>query len=648
MIIDSIHQRFGMRELRIIDGKFMLNGEPVFLSGYGDDAIFPNTVCPPADRDEYIRRLSIARDYGFNYVRHHSHFPLDEYLDVADELGMLVQPEFPIGYAHLLPKPSSARKKVYMREWEEIIIATRNHPCIAIWSMGNEMYDSFDEAQAMYDSAKRLDPSRIIIDTDGSCFCSGKNEPLKDRSTIDFFTAQCRHEMASIGYRDGKYELPDDVKKPVVAHEVGYFATLPDLSQRELFNGHGVRPYWLLGTKELAKARGISQEYQSWLEASNNLHALSLKTNTEALRVSKFSGYSLYLLQDYPQIAEGILDMFFRPKALRASEFRQFNGPTVVLMDMRQPKRNFRCGETETFTFKMSHFGSAELLDATLEWELRSGDEVLATKRIKGLCVRPGAVQSLASVTLTMPNRARAEKLVLQARLKDESGAYVNQWNVWVYPKTQVESSRRIALKDLDALKPLLPQAIDFGAGNDNCKFDLLVTSTIDDESRRFLESGGRVLLIESGTVFPVANARFRGGSWNPTNLGEHTGTIIADHPSMRLIPNDGWCDLNWFSLLENSKVVLLDQLPAAIKPIVRSIDLPQRLANKGYLFEVAVGPGKLLVSSLNLAEIATDCFAAYLVDQLIHYALGNEFAPSTVLPVSFLQNKSLIKGGSS
>src|SRR5439155_23990209 len=48
---------------------------------------------------------------------------------------------------------------------------------------------------------------------------------------------------------------------------------------------------------------------------------------------------------------------------------------------------------------------------------------------------------------------------------------------------------------------------------------------------------------------------------------------------------------------IQGSKTVLLNPLPAKIQPLVRCIDRPTRLADRAYLFEVAVGRGKLLVS---------------------------------------------------
>jgi beta-galactosidase/beta-glucuronidase len=46
--LDERRIRFGMREFKVENGKFFLNGRPVFLRGYGDDCIYPNTIAPPA------------------------------------------------------------------------------------------------------------------------------------------------------------------------------------------------------------------------------------------------------------------------------------------------------------------------------------------------------------------------------------------------------------------------------------------------------------------------------------------------------------------------------------------------------------------------------------------------------------------------
>jgi hypothetical protein len=142
-----------------------------------------------------------------------------------------------------------------LEQWEAVLRLNRNHPSIVAWCMGNEQYDSFDLAPEMYRAAKRLDPSRLVIDSDG---CGFKH---KERETLDFLVVQFG-EGHSIGHGDGKYNFPANITKPVIAHEMGYFVTLHDLKQIDLFKD-GLRPYWLFQTPISREKRPIDL-YPDW------------------------------------------------------------------------------------------------------------------------------------------------------------------------------------------------------------------------------------------------------------------------------------------------------------------------------------------------------------------------------------------------
>ncbi|MCW5556237.1 MAG: hypothetical protein KIT22_00060 [Verrucomicrobiae bacterium] len=103
--LDTATRRFGMREFTVKDGRFLLNGHPIFLRGYGDDCIYPNTIAPPTDREEYRKRFQVVKDYGFNYARHHSWCPPEEYFEVGGRDGVLLQPEFPMPTSGNCPRP---------------------------------------------------------------------------------------------------------------------------------------------------------------------------------------------------------------------------------------------------------------------------------------------------------------------------------------------------------------------------------------------------------------------------------------------------------------------------------------------------------------------------------------------------------------
>ncbi len=135
-LVDEMEVRFGLREITAEGGKLLLNGKLFYLSGYGDDATEPITGMLPADKGLYARRLKLMRGFGFNFVRHHSCVPHDEYFQAADEIGMLVQPEAGMAYTGFW----RTGRRLFEQEWPGIVKAFRNHPSIWAWCMGNELF----------------------------------------------------------------------------------------------------------------------------------------------------------------------------------------------------------------------------------------------------------------------------------------------------------------------------------------------------------------------------------------------------------------------------------------------------------------------------------------------------------------------------
>lgn len=629
-VVDSRAIRFGMREFKVEGRGFLLNGKPVFLRGYGDDCIFPNTISPPTLKEDFRRRLSIAREYGFNYVRHHSWTPPAEYLEAADELGMMVQPEFPFAYRWDLPA-NTETKRAALEQWEASIRMNRNHPSIVTWCMGNELYGSFDIAGEMYQIARRLDPSRPILDTDGCNFDE------QNRSTLDFLVVPF-NEGESIGYQDGKYNVPASIHKPVVGHEMGYFVTLPDLAQINLFK-NGLRPYWLFQTRDLVQQKNLGATYIDWLIASYRLQAVSLKSNMEAARRSGLSGTSVWLFQDYPNCAEGIVDMFFRPKGVQAEEFRKYNSPTVLLLDT--PRRNWWQNETAKVSFVVSRFEDSPSENATLRWTVQRKNKTVAQGRETNLSVRSGEVHKLVSTTFNIPAGSRGDSLTLTAELTDAQGKTGNSWTLWSFPKDHVQSSgSNVCVIKFSALRSEFPWITEHSGGSIESGTKLVITTTLNREVLAFLNSGGRVLLLEPEPLFAVERTNFRLSSWDG---GGPSGTLFdSTHPVFRNMGTQGWCDLQFYSLIQGSKTVMLDTLPIPIEPLVRCIDRPTRLANRAYLFEASAGEGGLLVSSFNFKRAleSKDPAGIFLLDRMIRYAASSEFMPKMTLPMESFASK--------
>jgi hypothetical protein len=389
-----------------------------------------------------------------------------------------------------------------------------------------------------------------------------------------------------------------------------------------------------LQARELAERNGVMDRYPDWLAASYKLQAACLKSNMEAARRSRLSGTSVWLFQDYPNCAEGVVDMFFRPKGLSAEQFRQFNSPTVLLLDI--PRRNWRAGDTAEFKLLVSRFEDPPSV-AALRWTLQLGSDPLMESKQEQVRISSGGVQELPPIRVDLPRFTRAEQLTLCAELVDSSGTTSNSWSLWIFPEdTITQGAGRLAVSGFAPLSSMYPWAMDWEP-NADAKPDLLVTTNLNTAARAYLAQGGRVFLLNPASAFQVEKTNFRLSSWDG---GGPSGTLLEKrHAALRAMPSQGWCDLQFYNLIQNSTTVFLNPLPAKVHPLVRCIDRPNRLADRAYLFEVGVGQGRLLVSGFNFGQAleANDAGGTYFLDQLIRYALGDEFKPETTLPETAL-----------
>ena len=243
---------------------------------------------------------------------------------------------------------------------------------------------------------------------------------------------------------------------------------------------------------------------------------------------------------------------------------------------------------------------------------------------------------------LDMPQRAQASQLTFHATLIDANGKTENSWNLWVYPKELLaESSHKIRASGFDALRKIYSWALEPTARPTLTDTDLLITTVVSPDIIDYLKAGGRVILVEPEPAFTVEKTNFRLSSWDG---GGPSGTILdSKHAALRAVPSDGWCDLQFYPLIQGSKTVLLDALPVKVRPLVRCIDRPTRLANRAYLFEATVGRGKLLVSGFNFARAidSKDPAGIFVFDQLVRYTLGPDFSPEASLPEEALKRKA-------
>src|SRR5690606_15749263 len=124
----------------------------------------PRTLAAPETAALARREIQLAKDAGFNMMRLHVKPAPKATLEAADELGMLLYEEPPIGRI----RKSRFMKERCERAVREMILRDRNHPSVVIWGM---LHATGGGAHAIKDGlctlARSLDPSRIVIDDSG-------------------------------------------------------------------------------------------------------------------------------------------------------------------------------------------------------------------------------------------------------------------------------------------------------------------------------------------------------------------------------------------------------------------------------------------------------------------------------------------------
>lgn len=159
--------RFGIRDFEVRDGRFLLNGRRVVLKGYLQQGVYPVTLVFPHNREMALKEMRLLKDNGYNHIRAHLKPSPPEILDLADEMGLLISAEPPMGW--ILPTPEAAARSE--REVREMLLRDRNHPSVVIWGLFNEISDK-DTAGlkrlSLLRMAHRLDPTRLVIGSSGS------------------------------------------------------------------------------------------------------------------------------------------------------------------------------------------------------------------------------------------------------------------------------------------------------------------------------------------------------------------------------------------------------------------------------------------------------------------------------------------------
>lgn len=165
--VDSAVVFTGFRKIEIAGSNFLVNGQAILLNGVNMHDFNPKTGAA-VKKEDVEKDLRLMKQCNINAIRC-SHYPKMPYFyDLCDRYGFYVIDEADLEvhgfewierYEWLNNEPSW--REAYIDRSRRMVEEHRNHPCILMWSLGNESSTgkNFDAAAA---AVRNLDGTRLI------------------------------------------------------------------------------------------------------------------------------------------------------------------------------------------------------------------------------------------------------------------------------------------------------------------------------------------------------------------------------------------------------------------------------------------------------------------------------------------------------
>jgi hypothetical protein len=224
--VETVARRVGFRQVEIRGNQFLLNGHAIKF--HGVERHETNPVLGRSLKPEiWDKEVPLLHEANMNYV-FTSHYPVpEEFLDLCDEVGLLVTEELPavwVGEESIGNAPDGSTDPRYYKTMASNVATTlekdRSHPSIVFWQSCDECAwgRNFAGLHALFDA---LDPGRPV-------------NFANEAGTSKFFS----QHYPSI---DDARKVPADGPKPVIYDQ---YTHINNYNRRENLTDPGLRDYY--------------------------------------------------------------------------------------------------------------------------------------------------------------------------------------------------------------------------------------------------------------------------------------------------------------------------------------------------------------------------------------------------------------------
>ncbi|HEX2619688.1 MAG TPA: glycoside hydrolase family 2 TIM barrel-domain containing protein, partial [Phototrophicaceae bacterium] len=560
---DELTTRFGFREISTRKGKLYLNDEPLYLLAALDQDFYLDTIYTPPSEAYLRNQFQKVKELGLNCLRCHIKVPDPLYLDLADEMGLLIWAEipswrtfYPKGTYHpdqlLIDEALQTRVETILRA---MIDRDYNHPALVIWSIVNEdwgtalLLSAADRAwvQYLYTLCKQLDTTRLVVDNSACPNSWGPNvhvqTDLEDfhlyynipDAAGGFVRSIEQFDMRALWTYSPFGDIVRSGDEPLILSEFGNWGLAgvqqyldQDGSEPGWFNlgpwwgGWDGEPGWMKGV--LGRFRGygldaIFGDFASFAMTTQWHEYQALKFQIEVMRrFPNIVGYVITELADIYWEGNGLLDFARNPKAFH-KVFGQVNAEDVIVPQL--PRYAYWDDEVVPLLPHVSHFSRQNWHNTRLQVQLNDKRD---EQTLDGLA--PGNVNTLPIQNWQLPSVSQAELKAFELKVENGQGAIIarNDAKVLVLPAETrraafagtlavIESSDVFGLTQSGFEKAVKSTGYHT-VTTLNPGIKTAVTTTPTPELLNWVRAGGALLFLYSG-VSPFFWAQSRGGAYS-------------------------------------------------------------------------------------------------------------------------------------
>ncbi|MFL5962424.1 MAG: glycoside hydrolase family 2 protein [Gaiellaceae bacterium] len=614
--------RFGLRKVGLTQNGLLIDDQPITIQSALVQGFRADTLYAEGSRAAIEAEVLAAKHAGLNMLRLHIKAFDPQYLDVCDELGMLVHCDIPVAepIAHALLGADGEVADACAQTAREHVRRDRNHPSIMMWSAMNELgvddldsrttrgYEGF--ARRLYAAVSENDPTRPVIENDWiepdpvHVFCS----PLLTSHWYGRLSASYLRDLRA---KTASFAAGD---RPLFVSEFGDWG-LPDLDRSD-------NDFWAYGEQlgGVIDESAWSGNATAFVEGTQRYQGLADRLQIEIFRSTEgVVGWCLTELTDVPQEFNGLFDLHRNPKRAAVDEIARACQPVLPVVR----RTSWTIGAGEAFEDEVVIVNDGPALDGC-RLNARLGNQELD---LEIGVVEAHSVTGPIAVRVDTPQTTGPTQLELS--VEDERQRYgANQYPLHVVAAASISKLPLKAIVGDSALERALGQAgVDTRVGDGNL---LLVSEGALDENSaaivaQSLQHGRNVLLLAQ----PATASDFLPIPAAMTDLTTQWGStpfiFTTDIAGLASLPTETVLTTEILEVTPDAVLTSLGGGSVAVETVVGVLKPPPEPVLGTVVGRLPVGEGWLTVCQLPLIEsvAAGSALAVALLRELAGYAEG-------------------------